>query len=232
MSEFSMNISVGEGNRRLPIYLLLDASSSMSGAPIEAVNRGVEIFKQEVESDPFASETVHVGIIVFSSSAQMITNGLVPINQLEVPNLVANGLTALGNAFRVLKDSLDKDLRKSKPGEKKGDWKPLVFILTDGMPTDDWEGPRSEILQRQVNKVLNIITVGCGPDLDDENLKKISVGPTFRMDNSEESFKAFFKWVSQSVAFVSKSLNESGSPDENKINMPPPPSSTVIQMVF
>ncbi len=226
-----MNVSVGEGSRRLPIYLLLDASGSMSGAPIEAVNRGVEIFKQEVQSDPFASETVHVGIVVFNSSAQMITNGLVPIDQLDVPNLDAGGLTALGSAFRVLKDSLDRDLKKSIPGEKKGDWKPLVFILTDGMPTDDWEGPRSEILQRQANKVLNMVTVGCGPDLDDENLKKISVGATFRMDNSDESFKAFFKWVSQSVAFVSKSLNESGNSPENIINMPPPPSST-IQMVF
>ncbi len=227
----SMDVEVGQGNRRLPIYLLLDASGSMSGAPIEAVNRGIEIFKQEVMADPFASETVHVGIIVFSSSAQMITNGLVPIENLDIPTLEAGGLTALGSAFRVLKDSLKKDIRKSVPGEKKGDWKPLVFILTDGMPTDDWEQAREEIIQQKEKKLVNLITVGCGPDIDEENLKKISVGPTFRMDNSENSFKAFFEWVSQSVASVSESLNKSGNSEENALSMPPPPSST-IQVVF
>ena len=41
------------GQRRLPVYLLLDASGSMEGAPIESVRQGLEQFQSEVASDPF-----------------------------------------------------------------------------------------------------------------------------------------------------------------------------------
>lgn len=61
----------------------------------------------------------------------------------------ASGSTSLGKALRVLRESLDQDVRPAIRGKEKGDWKPLVFILTDGEPTDDWHTPRQEILERQ-----------------------------------------------------------------------------------
>ncbi len=57
MAGFEMNVALGKGVRRLPIYLPLDCSGSMSGAPIESVRRGVELFAQEVRADTFASQT-------------------------------------------------------------------------------------------------------------------------------------------------------------------------------
>lgn len=228
MEEIEMNVALGEGIRRLPIYLLLDCSGSMAGAPIEAVKRGVELFVREVQSDPFARETVHVAVITFDSDARMVTPGLVPIEEFQVPQLSASGSTSLGKALRLLQQSLDKDVKPAVKGGEKGDWKPLVFILTDGEPTDDWQTPRQEILNRQQRKVLNVITVGCGPYINEQNLKAIAIGPAFRMDNSDASFRAFFQWVSQSVKSVSKAVSQPGSGDQ-PIALPDPPQ--VIQYI-
>lgn len=222
MAEIQMDVAVGEGVRRLPIYLLLDCSGSMSGAPIEAVRRGVELFVQEVQGDTFARETVHVAVITFDSDARMVTDGLVPIDQFQPPQLSASGSTSLGKALRVLQQSLDTDVKPAVKGGEKGDWKPLVFILTDGEPTDDWQTPRQEILNRQQRKVLNVITVGCGPAINEQNLKAIAIGPCFRMDNSEASFKAFFQWVTQSVQSVSKAVSQPGA-GEQPMALPKPP---------
>ena len=228
MENVEMQVALGEGVRRLPIYLLLDCSGSMSGAPIESVRRGVELFAQEVSADTFASQTVHVGVITFDSDARMVTNGLEAIEQFQPPQLSASGSTSLGKALQALQQSLDTDVKPSVKGGEKGDWKPWIFILTDGMPTDDWQTPRQEILDRQQRKVLNVITVGCGTSINEQNLKAIAIGPTFRMDNSEASFKTFFQWVSQSVKSVSKSVSQPGGEDQPAA-MPNPPN--VLQYI-
>jgi len=72
-----MNVAVGEGMRRLPVYLLLDTSGSMAGAPIQALRLGVEQFKKEVAEDPFAKESVYMGVITFGGEALYVTKGLV-----------------------------------------------------------------------------------------------------------------------------------------------------------
>ncbi|MGC8668918.1 MAG: vWA domain-containing protein [Chthonomonadales bacterium] len=224
-----MNVTVGEGVRRLPIYLLLDCSGSMNGAPIEAVRRGVEEFVREARNDPYARQTVHVGVIVFGSTTAMVTKGLEPIESFQPPAITAGSTTPLGQALRILQESLDRDLKPSVVGGEKGDWKPLVFILTDGQPTDDWQTPRAELLARQQNKLVNIITVGCGPYIDEATLKAIAVGPTFRMDAADASFKAFFQWVTQSVKAVSKAVSQPGAGAAP--GQLPNPNPAVIQYV-
>jgi uncharacterized protein YegL len=221
-----MNVAVGEGMRRLPVYLLLDTSGSMAGAPIQALRLGVEQFKKEVEGDPFAKESVYMGVITFGGEAQFVTKGLISfedfVEEFQSDSLSANGQTPLGQALWLLVESLDKDVKSSVKGGEKGDWKPLVFILTDGEPTDEWREPRQTILDRQTKKVINVITVGCGPRINQQNLKDIAIGPTFNMDNDNASFKRFFQWVSQSVRAASKAVSQTGGGDK-PATLPPPP---------
>jgi Uncharacterized protein encoded in toxicity protection region of plasmid R478, contains von Willebrand factor (vWF) domain len=221
-----MNVAVGEGMRRLPVYLLLDTSGSMAGAPIQALRLGVEQFKKEVAEDPFAKESVYMGVITFGGEALYVTKGLVSfedfVEDFPTNSLAADGQTPLGQALWLLIESLDKDVKSSVKGGEKGDWKPLVFILTDGEPTDEWRQPRQTILDRQTKKVINVITVGCGPRINEHNLKEIAIGPTFNMNNDNASFKRFFQWVSQSVRAASKAVSQTGG-GEKPTNLPPPP---------
>lgn len=121
--------------RRLPVYLLLDTSGSMYGEPIEAVKNGVQTLISTLRSDPYALETAYISIITFNSSAQQITP-LTELASFQQPNIDASGCTALGGALELLSQKIDSEITKTT-AEVKGDWRPLIFIMTDGVPTDD-----------------------------------------------------------------------------------------------
>ncbi|MEF8720500.1 MAG: VWA domain-containing protein, partial [Candidatus Accumulibacter necessarius] len=84
--------------RRLPVYLLLDTSGSMSGEPIEAVKNGVQILVSTLRQDPYALETAFLSIITFDSAAKQV----VPLTELatfQTPPISASGSTELGAAL-------------------------------------------------------------------------------------------------------------------------------------
>ena len=204
------DIQLPGGERHLPIYLLLDTSGSMDGAPIESVRRGLELFQREVATDQFARDIVKVGIITFANDARLVNNGLVPITNFQAPDLVASGVTRLDLAFKVLFQSMNgPDVVKAKKGGQKGDWKPAVFVLTDGLPTDErgnvtdslWEPERDAVMNRPKGEIKpsTIVAVGCGPYVDNTTLKNISTGAAFQMGNDDASFTRLFEYLSQSI---------------------------------
>lgn len=225
------------GERHLPVYLFLDTSGSMEGAPIESVHQGLEQFKQEVSTDPFARDVVKVGVITFNSDARLITNGLVPIMDFQPPNLVASGVTRLDLAFKVLFESMNRDVQKPVKGGQKGDWKPAVFILTDGMPTDQNGNVTDRLLMPERDAVINrpkgqikpstIVTVGCGPNVDDAMLKNISTGTAFKMGTDAAAFVTLFQYLSQSIT---DSVSPGGNPDDPFANIQPSSDSDLVRI--
>ncbi len=223
------------GERRLPVYLLLDASGSMDGAPIQSVRQGLEQFQQETASDPFARDVVRIGLIVFNSDAQVVGGGLVSISALQPPNLTATGVTRLDLAFTKVLESIDRDVIKAVKGGQKGDWKPAVFILTDGRPTDEhgnatdrlWQPIRDALTNRPKGQIKpsTIVAVGCGPNVDDATLKAMSTGIAFRMGTSDAAFAALFQYLSQSIT---SSVQPGGNLDDPFADVRP--SSDLIRI--
>jgi uncharacterized protein YegL len=209
-------------SRRLPVYLLLDTSGSMMGEPIEAVRQGLRALVADLRGDPQALETAYLSVITFSSNAQQVC----PLTELlafQEPELDAAGPTSLGEALMLLEDCLETEVRKASEFQK-GDWRPLIFLMTDGQPTDDWETAAARIKQK---KVGNIIACAAGSGADSRILKQITEIVVELRNLEPDALKAFFKWVSGSIKTTSQGLAQV-TPDA-PVNLPPPPP--VIQIV-
>jgi uncharacterized protein YegL len=211
--------------RKLPVYLLLDTSGSMSGEPIEQVKNGVQMLISALRADPYALETVHIGVITFDSSA----NVAVPLTELtafQQPSLHASGTPALGEGLRVLAECASNDVVKSTSTQK-GDWKPMVFMMTDGGPTDDWIKGLARFRMEKWG-----IVVACAVDSGDDKVLKSVAGEenVVRLNTSNSgSMAAFFKWVTASVSASSKSVETAGKEVTGLDQLPPPPPE--IQVV-
>ena len=206
--------------RRLPVYLLLDTSGSMAGEPIEAVKNGVQVMISSLRNDPQAYDA-YLSIITFDSDARQ-TVPLTDLASFQMPDLIATGTTSLGEALKVLSNCIKTEVRKASPTEK-GDWKPLVFIMTDGQPTDDWQSGLNEF--KNV-KVGTVVACAAGSGADTSILKQIT-NDVVSLETDQESIKSFFKWVSASIG-VSVTSIRSGTEVTGLNQMPPPPPEFII----
>jgi uncharacterized protein YegL len=208
--------------RRLPVYLALDTSGSMYGEPIAAVETGVQTLISALRQDPYALETAYLSVITFDSAAKQI----VPLTELtafQMPSIQANGTTSLGDALKLLAGKIDTEVAKTT-AEVKGDWKPLIFIMTDGAPTDNWQKGLTEFRKRKVGMV---VACAAGQGADTKVLKQIT-DCVVQLDTADSStLKAFFKWVSASVSTGSQKV-DSGNEMVGLGELPPPPPEVNI----
>lgn len=209
--------------RRLPVYLLLDTSGSMTGEPIEAVKNGVQMMLHSLRQNPQAIETAYISIITFDSEAKQIIP-LTDLASFQMIDLKASGVTALGAALELLAKKLETEIQKTTL-EQKGDWKPMTFIMTDGVPTDNWEKGFNKL--KSANKGL-IVGCAAGSNADDSVLKRITES-VVRLDSADsESISKFFEWVTASISTSSTKVEESGKEATGLDQLPPPPSELVI----
>jgi uncharacterized protein YegL len=210
--------------RRLPVYLLLDTSGSMRGEPIESVKVGLESMISSLRQDPFALESVHLSIITFDRDVKV----LVPLTELEVfqlPDIQTpdSGPTHLGEALELCVKRVQTEVIKSTT-DRKGDWMPLLFIMTDGSPSD------LMVFREAVPKIKaihfgNIIACAAGPKAKESFLKEITDNVVSLDTTDANTFGSFFKWVSASVSAGNKSM---GTNKEAALPPPPPEVNVVI----
>src|SRR5215213_10851205 len=209
-------------SRRLPVYLLLDTSESMAGPAIEAVGQGVNTLVNEILINPLAIETVYLSVITFSREAKQVIP-LTELKQFQAPPLRIRPGTALGAVLRLLIECLNHDVRKGTQGVK-GDYKPLVFLMTDGQPTDEWESGADIVKQADQ---ANIYAIGCGPDIDTEVLYRITNKVLVMPNLTPEAIFKFFVWLSVSVKTVSTRVDARG--EDGSVNLPSPPFDVIAE---
>lgn len=209
--------------RRLPVYLLLDTSGSMSGEPIEAVKNGVQVMISSLRQNPQAIETAFISVITFDSTAQQVIP-LTDLASFQMVDIKATGVTALGDALKLVSNKIDTEVAKTTP-EQKGDWKPLVFIMTDGIPTDDWQAGLSEFKKRKT-----AFTVACaaGGGADTAILKQITENVVSLDTADSSSIAKFFLWVTASIGVSSTRVEDTGKEVQGLNELPPPPAELNI----
>lgn len=210
--------------RRLPVYLLLDTSGSMRGEPIQSVNVGLHSMVNALRQDPYALESVHLGLITFDIEAKEIFP-LTPLEQVQIPEIQVpnSGPTFLGAALELLVSRSDKEILKSTPNQK-GDWRPLLFIMTDGSPSD-LQLFRDMIPEVKKRNFGNIVACAAGPKAKDDVLKELTDNVVHLDTTDSATFSQFFKWVSASVSIGSSSA---GVTEPTHLPPPPPEVQVVI----
>ena len=207
--------------RRLPIYLMLDVSGSMSGEPIKAVREGVKLVYENLIASPVAMDVAYVSVITFGTKAEEAVP-LTGVFEFRVPEIKAEGFTAMGAALSLLADSIERDIKHKKDANERGDYRPIVFLLTDGAPTDDQvnkEGinPFEEGVRR-IHEITfaNFIACGAGEKADMGKLEYITSGlrkngfAVPMRDFNGETINKFFQLVSDSIVSFAETPSDSG----------------------
>lgn len=195
--------------RRLPIYFLIDISESMVGDQIQQVEEGMATIIKAIKTDPYAIETVWISIIVFAGQAKT----LVPLQEVVSfypPKFPIGGGTSLSKGLGHLMFQMRKDIVKTTM-EQKGDWKPIVFLFTDGVPTDDTKSAIAEWKQNW-QRTANMVAISFGDSTDTRILAELTENVLQFKNAGTEDYNKFFKWVTDSIKTSSISVenNESG----------------------
>ncbi len=210
--------------RRLPVYILIDTSGSMRGEPIESVKVGLETMVSTLRSNPYALETVWLSIITYDREVKQLLP-LTALDNVQIPQITVpeSGPTHTGLALQYLCESVDKEVRHTTR-EQKGDWKPLMFLMTDGKPSDIqlYNQMIPEVKRRHFSEMA---AFAAGMNARTEPLRQLTDN-TFRLDTADSAaFSQLFKWVSDTVTTKSEQAGREGS----SLTFPQPKPATPRQ---
>lgn len=193
--------------RRLPIFFVLDVSESMAGQPLYRLEELLVQVVKTLRTDPHALETAYLSVIAFAGQVRQLV-ALTEVSAFVAPSLPVGGGTSLGKALNFLMDEIDGSVHRNTP-QQKGDWKPIIFLVTDGRPTDDTSKAIVRWRSRYASQVTLIaISIGLAADLKLLNQLTDADKVMVLDDSSDVGFAKFIQWVTQSVQARSRSVGD------------------------
>jgi uncharacterized protein YegL len=189
---------------RCPCVLLLDTSKSMANQPINALNQGLQVFREELLKDPLARQRVEIAIITFGGKVE-VTQSFVTVDSFTPPLLQAHGQTPMGTAILRALDLLDA--RKTQYQTNGiAYYRPWVFLITDGAPKgEDLEVTRKAIQRLRADEAAKKV-VFFAVGVEGANMKLLGkIGTRQPLKLKGLKFVEMFVWLSKSTERVAHS---------------------------
>jgi uncharacterized protein YegL len=188
---------------RCPCLLLLDTSASMAGEPIAQLNLGLQSFKDELAADSLAAKRVEVAVLTFGGNAPHLAADFTDAGTFVPPHLAASGATPMGAAIR---DGLARLNARKESYRTNGVayYRPWVFLITDGEPTDEYQSAASAVREGEARGSFSFYAVA----VKGANVGKLGeVAPLHRPPVMLDGlrFRDLFQWLSKSMRTVSQS---------------------------
>jgi uncharacterized protein YegL len=185
---------------RCPCVLVLDTSFSMRGEPIAQLNAGLTSFKNELSADSLAAKRVEVALVGFGGQVRTLCE-FTTADQFNPPFVTAGGDTPMGAAILSACDML-RQRKEQYRAHGIAFYRPWLFLITDGGPTDEWRTAADEIRTGEAKKAFAFFAVGV-ENAKFDVLRKIAVREPLRLKGLQ--FRELFVWLSNSLTSVSRS---------------------------
>lgn len=211
----SMSIEVQEASL-LPFYLVFDVSYSMEPV-IGEVNNAMRALKNEILKDPILGDIARVCVLSFSDEARIDVPMCDLADDTRITRedfLQVRGGTSFAPIFDLIGERIAADIADLKGHGEGKVFRPTVFFVTDGVPTDavhEWNSAFTRLTS--VKAYPNLVPFGLG-DADEEVLRAITF-PPYRQDgyffmanagtSAEQAMQAITRIVTQSVVSCTQS---------------------------
>jgi uncharacterized protein YegL len=210
---------VATSPRPLPVIVLADTSGSMSeSGKIEALNQSLKEMIRTFATESRVRAEIQVGIVTFGGALAEVHLPLTPAHQIiETKPMFAKGATPMGQAFGAVRKLLeDRDLIPSRA------YRPVLILVSDGLPTDDWQGPFSDLQSSERAQKATRFAMAIGDDADEAMLDQFAndkEAPLFKAHEARDIHR-FFRAVTMSVSSRSASANPELSSGINLAELP------------
>ncbi|MDE1982696.1 MAG: VWA domain-containing protein [Betaproteobacteria bacterium] len=194
---------IDNSEERAPLVLVLDCSGSMSESnKIGLLNDGLKTLADELKEDPITARCGRILVIAFGGDNNVeIMGDWTDAMDFKPPELVAGGMTPIGAAMRCALDEIEtqKTQMKSAGVPYK---RPIVMLLSDGEPTDDWQRVAADCKNAESMHKVNIMAIGIGDAANRDTLGQFSNKGALNLSGLK--FKELFVWLSRSIQAVSR----------------------------
>ena len=202
--------------QRCACVLLLDCSSSMDGENIAQLNRGIIELKRELENDDIASKRVEIAVVKFNTDVEVVSD-FATVDNFRAVELSADGVTSMTEAIKVASDMLEERKEEYKQNGI-GYYRPWIFMITDGEPTDEdgyvLEENDSRFIEAletikngEKNKQFTFFAVG----VDNANMESLAKISPRAMKLKDNCWSDMFQWLSKSLVTLSTACGHVGT---------------------
>ena len=221
MTEFDVTQFAATKAKPLPILLLLDESGSMDGEKIDKLNEAVRKMLASFKREETQASEFLVTVIGFGGSGARVINEPTPATQIQFGGVQASGMTPLGGALKLAKGIVED---KTKTPSRA--YRPLVVLVTDGYPNDEWEKPFEEFVEMGRSAKCDRMALAVGGDTDMSMLNRFVAGTGHEVFSTAQAdgIVKFFKFVTMSVVTRTRSQNPNVVPKDREVKPLPAPA--------